>query len=118
LPDFEEVPMAATIAVAPARLRQAAVAARSVGGHLHEVRGQLGTTAARLDLALGGPGARSAFAALWTRWSDSIEGLAGEVATLAGALEAAAEAYERADRDSVPGHEGARARGGVDAPAR
>src|SRR6266498_2618435 len=93
--------MAATIAVAPARLRQAAVAARSVGGHLHEVRGQLGTTAARLDLALGGPGARSAFAALWTRWSDSIEGLAGEVATLAGALEAAADELERLGRQAT-----------------
>jgi uncharacterized protein YukE len=119
LPDFEEVPMAVTIAVAPVRLRRAAAAARSVGGHLLEVRGQLGATAAGLDLALGGPGARSAFATLWTRWSDSIEGLAGEVATLAGALEAAAEAYERTDRDSVPGDAGgARARGGVDAPAR
>ncbi|SRR6266511_3448355 len=111
--------MAATIAVTPVRLRRAAAAARAVGARLLEVRGQLGVSVAGLDPALGGPHARSAFAALWARWSDSIEGLAVEVAALAGALEAAVVAYERTDRDSLPeAGEGARARGGDDAPAR
>jgi uncharacterized protein YukE len=115
LPDFEEVPMAVTIAVAPARLRHAAVAARAVGGRLLEVRGQLGAGVAGVDPALGGAGARAGFATLWTQWSGSMEALAGEVMALAAALEAAVEAYERADR-SLPGTDGAP--GGVDASAR
>ncbi|HZD01761.1 MAG TPA: type VII secretion target [Actinomycetes bacterium] len=110
--------MVATIAVAPPRLRQAAVAQRAVGARLLEVRGQLGATAAGLDPALGGPGARSAFAELWTRWCGSLQGLAGEVVTLAGALQAAAEAYERGDRRSVPGAGLGAGGGGADAAAR
>jgi hypothetical protein len=110
--------MAVVIAVAPPRLRQAATAAHAIGGRLLEVRGQLGATAAGLDPALGGPGARSAFAELWARWSGSIQGLAGEVVALAGALEAAAEAYERSERLAVPVDRWGADRGGADAPAR
>jgi uncharacterized protein YukE len=117
LTDFQEAPMTVTIAVAPARLRHAAVVVRAVGGRLLEVRGQLGASVAGLDPALGGPGARAAFATLWAQWSGSLEALASEVIALTGALEAAVEAYERADR-SLPGTDSAGARGGVDASDR
>jgi uncharacterized protein YukE len=110
--------MTATIAAEPARLRQAAAAARMVGGRLLEVRGQLGATTAGLPAALGGPGARSAFAEFSTQWSHSVQGLASEVVALAAALRAAAAAYERADRDSVPRVGGPGGHGGTDAPAR
>jgi hypothetical protein len=110
--------MALTIAVAPPRLRQAAAAQRAVGARLLEVGGELEVTAAGLDAALGGPGARSAFAELWRRCSVSIQGLAGEVAALAGALEAATEAYERSDRQSVPAADGRAGGGGDDAATR
>jgi uncharacterized protein YukE len=110
--------MAATIAVTPSRLRQAATAARAVGGRLLEVHGQLAAAAAGLDPALGGPGARSAFAALWTRWSGSVQGLAGEMVALAAGLEAAAEAYERSDRQSAPAEGRGAGGGGDDATAR
>lgn len=104
--------MGATIVVAPVRLRQAAAAARAVGNRLLEVRGQLGATTVGLAAPLGGPRARSAFAELWARWSHSVEGLASEAVALAGALEAAAEAYERTDRDSVPEAGGQASAGG------
>jgi uncharacterized protein YukE len=110
--------MSVTIAVAPPRLRQAATAARAVGGRLLEVHGQLAVSAAGLDPALGGPGARSAFATLWMRWSGLVQGLAGELVALAGALEAAADAYERSDRQSLPAASGGAGRGGDDAAAR
>lgn len=118
--------MGTTIVVAPVRLQQAAAAARAVGNRLLEVRGQLGATTAGLAPPLGGLCARSAFAELWARWSHSVEGLASEAVALAGALEAAAEAYERTDRDSVPeaggraGAGGAQRTGaeGTHAPAR
>jgi uncharacterized protein YukE len=126
LPDFEEAPMAVTIAVAPVRLRQAAATARVVGERLLQVRGQLGPAVAGLDPALGGAAARAAFASLWRSWTDSVEGLAGDAVALAAALEAAAEAYEHTDQHAVPtGREGARAGwdgaglwGGPDAPVR
>jgi hypothetical protein len=110
--------MALTIAVAPSRLRQAAAAQRAVGARLLEVGGELGMTVAGLDAALGGPGARSAFAELWRRWSGLIHGLTDEVVALAGALEAAAEAYERSDRRSVPMADGPAGEGGDDAASR
>jgi uncharacterized protein YukE len=118
LPEFKGVSMTATIAVEPARLRQAATAARTVGGRLLEVRGQLGATTADLPAALGGPDASSAFAEFLTLWSHSVLGLASVVVALAAALEAAAAAYERADRDSVPRVDGPAGGGGTDAPAR
>lgn len=94
--------MTATIVVTPERLRRAAVAARALGGRLLEVRGQLGATVTGLDGDFGDGGARVAFAALWTRWSSSTERLAAAVHDLAAALEAAADGYERADRDGAP----------------
>jgi WXG100 family type VII secretion target len=101
--------MAATIVVMPERLRRAAAAARALGGRLLAVRGHLGAAAAGLDGAFGEGEARAAFAALWTRWSRSTEGLVAAVDDLAAALEAAADGYERADRGAArpPGREGA-----------
>jgi len=101
--------MAATIVVMPERLRLAAVAARALGRRLLEVRGHLGATAAGLDRAFGDGEARAAFAALWAGWSSSTERLAAAVDDLAATLEAAADGYERADRDGArgPGREGA-----------
>ncbi len=94
--------MAATIVVAPERLRQAAVAVRALGVRLLRVRGQLGATVAGLDPAFGGDRARAAFAELWWRWSGSVERLAETATELAVALEAAADGYERADQGSLP----------------
>jgi uncharacterized protein YukE len=111
--------MAVTIAVAPVRLRQAAATARVAGERLLQVRGQLGPAVAGLDPALGGAAARAAFASLWRSWTDSVEGLAGDAVALAAALEAAAAAYEQADRHAVPaGTDGAHSWRGPDAPAR
>jgi WXG100 family type VII secretion target len=102
--------MPAAIVVQPGRLRQAALRARALRGRLLEVRGQVGPTVAGVEPALGDGRARQAFEELWTRWSASAERLAASVADLAAALEAAADAYERADGETgAPGGGGANA---------
>jgi WXG100 family type VII secretion target len=93
--------MATTIVVSPERLRRAAAAARTLGGRLLQVRGQLAATLEGVDAAVGDGEARAAFATLRTRWSTSAERLAAAVDDLAAALEAAADGYERADREGV-----------------
>ncbi len=93
--------MAATIVVRPERLRAAAAAARALGGRLREVRGQLAATLEGVDAALGDGEALAAFATLRTRWSGSAERLEAAVDDLAAALEAAADGYERADREGA-----------------
>lgn len=93
--------MAATIVVRPERLRRAAAAARTLGGRLLQVRGQLAATLEGVDAAVGDGEARAAFATLRTRWSNSAERLEAAVDDLAAALEAAADGYERADREGV-----------------
>jgi WXG100 family type VII secretion target len=97
--------MAAAIVVTPERLLSAAVAARALGGRLLGVRGRLTASLGAVDAALGDGEAQAAFAWLWARWSGSVERLEAVVHDLAAALEAAAEAYERADRQGtgVPG---------------
>jgi uncharacterized protein YukE len=93
--------MRATIVVQPERLRHAAVTARGLRSRVIEVRGQLGPAVAGVGPALGDGRARTAFEELWTRWSASAERLASSVAGLALALEAAADAYERADGEGA-----------------
>jgi WXG100 family type VII secretion target len=93
--------MTATIVVRPERLRRAAAAARTLGGRLLQVRGQLAATLEGVDAAVGDGEARAAFATLRTRWSTSAERLEAAVDDLAAALEAAADGYERADGEGV-----------------
>jgi len=95
--------MPAKIVVQPEYLRHAAVTVRGLRARVLEVRGQLGPTVAGVEPALGDGRARAAFDELWARWSASAERLASSVAGLAVALEAAADAYERADgEDATP----------------
>jgi WXG100 family type VII secretion target len=93
--------MAATIVVTPELLRHAAAAARALGGRLLEVRGQVSSTLAGADAALGDGEARAAFATLRTHWSASSERLTAAVDELAAALESAADSYERADQEGA-----------------
>jgi uncharacterized protein YukE len=98
--------MAGTIVVTPERLRVAAAAARALAARLLDLRGQLGASLAVADAALGDGEARSALATLRGRWSASAERLTASVDDLAATLEAAADAYDRADQEGMPGHGG------------
>jgi WXG100 family type VII secretion target len=110
--------MRATIVVQPERLRQAAAAVRALRERVVEVRGQLAPTVVGVEPALGDGFAREAFDELWSRWSASAERLASSIAGLAAALEAAAEAYERADREGGPGERSPRSAPGDGPPRR
>lgn len=94
-------------------LRQAAAAVRAVAALLAELRGRLGAQVSELLTAVGGPRAAPALAELWTRWSASLEGLAGAVSDTASLLDQAASSYQTTDAASMPAASPARAEGGA-----